>query len=56
MILSPKKKLKKMLMQNFGRKTKSIMVFLKKAYVHCEGANHNPFPRYQELSWKLEHD
>ena len=30
--LSPQEKLKTMLMQNFGGTTKSIMVFLKKAY------------------------
>ena len=36
-------------MQNFGGKTKSIMVFLKKAYVHCGATNHSPFPRFQEL-------
>ena len=43
-------------MQNFEGTTKSIMVFLKKACVHCEVANHNPFPRFQELRGKLEHD
>ena len=34
---SPQEKLKTMLVQNFGATSKSVMVFLKKAYTSCEG-------------------
>ena len=53
--LSPQEKLKTMLMQNFGGTTKSIMVFLKKAYsrVNYHKQALNKFKSTRKEKYKL---